>query len=191
MLNVMLGKLRPELLPNVFGPSLRRLSTSSTNNRNGVAINIKMHGNLGVSTGQKLGIGEYAAIERQFSERDVEIFAQVSGDYNPVHLNEEYAKTTRFGGRIVHGMLCSSLFSTLFATRLPGSIYINQTLKFVKPVYIDDILEAKIIVKESKLRTITCQTICSIPGRDNEMVIDGEATVLIPRRTSSEERMDG
>ena len=127
-------------------------------------------------------LDEYAALKRQFTETDVENFAKVSGDFNPVHLNEEYAKTTRFGNRIVHGMLCGSLFSTLFATRLPGSIYINQSLKFMKPVYINDTLEAKIIVKEAKLRTITCRTVCTIPERENEIVIDGEATVMIPRR---------
>lgn len=125
-----------------------------------------IYGNLGLSSGQKLDLDEYAALERQFTEIDVENFASISGDFNPVHLDEEYAKTTRFGNRIVHGMLCSSLFSTLFATCLPGSIYINQSLEFVKPVYINDVLEAKIIVKEAKLRTITCKTICTVPARE-------------------------
>ena len=156
----------------------RRFNTFENNDNN----NNNIYGNLGSSTGQKLELDEYAALKRQFTETDVENFAKVSGDFNPVHLNEEYAKTTRFGNRIVHGMLCGSLFSTLFATRLPGSIYINQSLKFMKPVYINDTLEAKIIVKEAKLRTITCRTVCTIPERENEIVIDGEATVMIPRR---------
>ena len=107
-----------------------------------LAAKCGIYGDLGVSTGQRLGIGEYAALERCFTAKDVEDFANVSGDKNPVHLDEQFAKTTRFGGRIVHGMLCGSLFSTLFATRLPGSIYINQSLKFVKPVYINDTIEA-------------------------------------------------
>ena len=149
-----------------------------------LAAKCGIYGDLGVSTGQRLGIGEYAALERCFTAKDVEDFANVSGDKNPVHLDEEFAKTTRFGGRIVHGMLCGSLFSTLFATRLPGSIYINQSLKFVKPVYINDTIEAKIIVKEAGMRTITCDTMCTVPGREHEIVIAGEATVLIPRRNS-------
>ena len=88
----------------------RRFNTFENNDNN----NNNIYGNLGSSTGQKLELDEYAALKRQFTEMDVENFAKVSGDFNPVHLNEEYAKTTRFGNRIVHGMLCGSLFSTLF-----------------------------------------------------------------------------
>lgn len=85
-------------------------------------------------------IGMCAEIVRSFSAKDVEIFSELSGDKNPVHLNEEYANKTIFGARIVHGALASSMFSTIFASELPGAgcIYLKSENKFLKPIYLNE-----------------------------------------------------
>jgi acyl dehydratase len=95
-------------------------------------------------------VGDEATISRTFTQEDVEAFSKLSGDNNPVHLDEEYAKQTRFGGRIIHGMLVSSLISCALATVLPGpgSIYLNQQLSFRAPARVGERLTAKVRVNE-------------------------------------------
>lgn len=85
-------------------------------------------------------IGMCAEILRSFSAKDVEFFSELSGDKNPVHLNEEYANKTIFGARIVHGALASSIFSAIFASELPGAgcIYLKSENKFLKPIYLNE-----------------------------------------------------
>ncbi len=126
-------------------------------------------------------IGQTAEYERTITEDDIEKFAEVSGDYNPVHMNEEYAKQTMFQGRIAHGMLSASFISTVIASKLPGpgSIYLKQDLVFRKPVRIGDKITAKVevISKNIEKKRITLSTICS--NKDNQIVIDGEAIVML------------
>jgi len=100
---------------------------------------------------EDLVVGMTAAYEHTVTERDVVSFADVSGDHNPVHLDEAYARSTRFKGRIVHGMLSASFLATAIASRLPGpgTIYLTQNLSFRAPVRIGDKVEARVTVQRS------------------------------------------
>lgn len=92
----------------------------------------------------ELNIGDEATFQKTLSESDVYLFAGITGDQNPAHINDIYAKDTRFGKRIVHGMLTSSLVSSILGMQLPGpgTIYLGQTLKFLSPVYFGDTIQA-------------------------------------------------
>tara|TARA_R110001592_G_scaffold963_1_gene5591 strand:- start:16968 stop:17375 length:408 start_codon:yes stop_codon:yes gene_type:complete len=130
-------------------------------------------------------IGQQASITRSFSEQDVKNFARLSGDFNPIHIDPEFAKTTVFGQRIVHGMLVSSLFSNLLAEKVPGkgSIYLGQTFKFKKPVFFDQVVTAKVEVlnvREDK-PIVTMSTVCT-DEQGNEL-ISGEAVLMFNPET--------
>ncbi len=123
--------------------------------------------------------GMSASIAKTITEADIVLFSGVSTDTNAVHLNEEFAKTTPFGGRIAHGMLSASLISAVLGNRLPGpgTIYLGQTLKFKAPVRPGDTVTATATVKEvivEKKRAII-ETVCTVNGK---VVIEGEATML-------------
>jgi hypothetical protein len=105
-------------------------------------------------------IGAFAQLARQFTAADVLAFATLSGDHNPIHLDEAFAKTTPFGRCIVHGMLGSSLFSTMFATRIPGCIYISQSLAFKAPVFVGDSVLAKCVRACLILEPFVCAAPC-------------------------------
>jgi acyl dehydratase len=128
-------------------------------------------------------VGDSAEITKTIEQADVDAFAAVTGDHNPVHVDEEFAKTTRFGKRIAHGMLTASLISAVLANKLPGegSVYLWQTLQFVAPVFPGDEITARVTVKEIRedKPILKLETIC-LNQRD-EVVIRGEATVLIHR----------
>jgi len=125
-------------------------------------------------------VGDSAEITKTIEQADIHAFADATGDHNPVHVDEAFAKTTRFGRTIAHGMLSASLISAVLANKLPGagSIYLSQTLKFVAPVFPGDEITARVTVKEihETKPIVTLETIC-INQRD-EVVIRGEATVL-------------
>src|ERR1044071_737553 len=125
-------------------------------------------------------VGDKAEITKTIEQADIDAFAAVTGDHNPVHVNEEFAKTTRFGRRIAHGMLTASLISSVLANKLPGegSVYLGQTLKFVAPVFPGDEITARVTIKETRedKPILKLETIC-VNQRD-EIVIRGEATVL-------------
>jgi 3-hydroxybutyryl-CoA dehydratase len=130
-----------------------------------------------------LTVGMTAAYEHVVTEQDVVQFADISGDHNPVHLDEDYARTTRFKGRIVHGMLSASFISTTIASRLPGpgTIYLAQNLTFRAPVRIGDRVEARVTVAEiirEKARVVL-KTVCRV---GDTVVIDGDALVVVPPR---------
>ena len=131
----------------------------------------------------KFKVGDSAEITKTIEQADIDAFANVTGDRNPVHVDEEFAKTTRFGKRIAHGMLTASLISAVLANQLPGegSVYLGQTLKFVAPVFAGDEITARVTVKEIRedKPILKLETIC-VNQRD-EVVISGEATVLIHR----------
>src|SRR5678815_2569159 len=128
----------------------------------------------------KLSIGDSAEITKTIEQADIDAFAQLTGDHNPVHVDEEFAKTTRFGQRIAHGMLTASLISSVLANKLPGegSVYLGQTLKFVAPVFPGDEITARVTVKEIRedKPILRLETICM--NQRDEIVIRGEATVL-------------
>jgi 3-hydroxybutyryl-CoA dehydratase len=129
----------------------------------------------------ELSVGMTATYEHVVTAADVEAFAAVSGDHNPVHLDEAYAKTTRFKGRIAHGLLVASFISTVLAAKLPGpgTVYLGQTLSFKAPVRLGDKVEARVTVSEvipDKGRAIL-KTQCRV---GETVVLDGEATVLAP-----------
>jgi 3-hydroxybutyryl-CoA dehydratase len=130
---------------------------------------------------EDLKVGMTASFGKTITEADVLLFAGVSGDTNSMHVNEEFAKKTRFGKRIAHGMLSASLISTVLGTKLPGpgAIYMSQTLKFVAPVYLGDTVEARVTVAEinTQKRRIVMQTECKVAG---EQVVVGEALIWVP-----------
>lgn len=135
---------------------------------------------------EELQVGQSASIAKTITEADILMFAAVSTDINPAHLNEEYAKTTMFGGRIAHGMLTAGLVSAVLGNELPGygSIYLGQTLKFKAPVRPGDTVTATATVKEinaAKNRVII-ETVCTVAGK---VVLEGEATVMPPKKDAA------
>ena len=127
----------------------------------------------------QIRIGMEFSIKKRFTHKDVDEFAKLSEDRNPLHLNEEFAKRSIFKGKIVHGMLYSSLISAIFGNNLPGSIYLKQSLEFLKPVKIDDEITAivKIKTKIDQKNIFVCETICK--NQEQEHVVVGEATMLL------------
>ena len=127
--------------------------------------------------------GMTAVFGKTITEGDIGIFAGVSGDLNPVHVNEEFAKDTMFKGRIAHGMFGAAFISAVLGTKLPGPgcIYISQTLKFKAPVKIGDTLMARVTIKKlnPEKKFVECETICTV---GDKKVIDGEALVMVPAR---------
>ncbi|HVQ37668.1 MAG TPA: MaoC family dehydratase, partial [Pyrinomonadaceae bacterium] len=126
-------------------------------------------------------VGDTASISKQITDDAIRAFAELSGDHNPVHLDEEFASTTRFGRRIAHGMLGASLISAVLGTELPGSgsIYLSQTLKFLSPVFLGDTVTARVTVtkvREDK-SIVTLETVCE--NQSGETLIRGEAVVLV------------
>ena len=128
-------------------------------------------------------VGDSASMSKSFSDADVRKFAEISGDNNPVHLDDEYAAQTQFKKRLVHGMLAASLISAILGTDLPGegSIYLGQNIKFRAPVFIGDTVTATVTVikvREDK-PIITLETVCK--NQDDEVVIEGDAVLLAPK----------
>jgi 3-hydroxybutyryl-CoA dehydratase len=127
-----------------------------------------------------LKTGDSAERSRTITDDDVRAFAELTGDRNPVHLDDEYAAGTRFGRRIAHGMLGASLISSVLANELPGrgTVYVSQTLRFTAPVFPGDTVTARVTVKavrEDK-PVVTLETVCT--NQRGERVVEGEAVVL-------------
>jgi 3-hydroxybutyryl-CoA dehydratase len=124
-----------------------------------------------------------ATFAKTVTEADVQTYAGLSGDFNPVHINEEFAATTMFKGRIAHGMLSAAFISTVLGMRLPGPgcIYVSQALKFKAPVRIGDTVTARVEVTGTvpEKKFVTLKTTCSVAGK---VVIDGEATLMVPSK---------
>jgi len=130
-----------------------------------------------------LKLGNSANLTRKVRIEDVKMFAEVSGDFNPIHLDAEFAATTRFGRRIAHGLLSASYISTVIGTRLPGpgTIYLSQSLNFKAPVYLDDevVTTVEVTRVDTQKSRATLHCICTV---GDTVVIEGEAEVLVPRR---------
>ena len=127
----------------------------------------------------EIQVGYGAESKHTITEEDIVKFAEVSGDFNPVHMNEEFAQTTIFKGRIVHGMLSVSYISAILAKQIPGTIYLKQTVMFKKPVRIGDTINTKVevISKNDEKKRLTLTTTCS--NQRKEEVITGEALVML------------
>ena len=131
----------------------------------------------------ELSVGQSAETSHVVGVADIEAFADVSGDVNPVHMDEAYAKGTPFGGRIAHGMLGAAYISAVLGNKLPGpgAIYLSQSLRFRRPVRIGDPVIAKVTVKalDAAKGHATLETVCLVGGKT---VIDGEALIMVPKR---------
>lgn len=129
----------------------------------------------------QIEIGMARGLTKEITERDIEMFAEVSTDCNPVHLDQGYAEATMFKGRIAHGMLSAGLISAVIGEQLPGhgTIYLGQSLKFLAPVRPGDVVraEVKVAAIDHARRRVTLETICSV---GDTVVIKGEALVLAP-----------
>ncbi|MBE3589167.1 MAG: MaoC family dehydratase [Thermoanaerobacteraceae bacterium] len=129
----------------------------------------------------QIQVGDRASFSKTVTESDITLFAGITGDLNPVHMDAEFARRTVFGGRIAHGMLTGGLISAVLGTRLPGpgTVYLSQSLQFIRPVYPGDTITAEVVVIEKipgknrlRLRT-TCH------NQKGEQVLDGEAVVML------------
>jgi 3-hydroxybutyryl-CoA dehydratase len=151
-------------------------------------------------------VGAVGELVRAFDIDDVRAFAALAGDDNPLHLDAEFAASSRFGRRIVHGMLYGSLISTIFGAQIPGSVYVSQSFRFRRPVFVGDTVVARVEVTRvatAPQHLVTCRTTVSrrlenecapsgsvgagdtggaVGGGDSglELCLDGEATVLLP-----------
>ncbi|HEY6187861.1 MAG TPA: MaoC family dehydratase [Pyrinomonadaceae bacterium] len=130
-------------------------------------------------------VGDQATVSKTITDEDIRVFADLVGDHNSIHLDDEYAGKTRFGRRIAHGMLSASLISTVIGTRLPGpgSVYLKQSYQFVAPVFPGDTVTARATItkiREDKL-IITLETVCL--NQDDQLVVKGEALVLLENVT--------
>ena len=131
---------------------------------------------------EDLKVGQSASFAKTVTEADLVLFAGVTGDTNPVHLDQEFAESTMFKGRIAHGMLSAGFVSTVFGTKLPGpgAIYLSQTLNFKAPVRIGDTVVATVTVTAlDGKRRATFATLCTVAGKP---VMDGEAVLMVSPR---------
>jgi 3-hydroxybutyryl-CoA dehydratase len=135
---------------------------------------------------EDLKVGMSAMFGKTVTEADIVAYAGVSGDTNPIHLHDGFARTTRFGQRIAHGMLSGSFISAVIGTKLPGpgSVYISQTMEFKAPVLIGETITAvaTITAIDERRRRVTLKTQCL---NGDKVVIDGEAQILVPRRDAA------
>ncbi len=127
----------------------------------------------------KIGMSE--SISKIITDKSVRAFSDLSGDKNPVHLDDDYAEKSRYKKRIAHGLLSSSLFSALFGTKIPGEgcVYVSQSLSFKRPVYVGDTVLATVTVKDIDFvsKKVFFDTVCTV---NSKVVIDGYAEIFIP-----------
>lgn len=132
---------------------------------------------------EDLSEGQSAEFTQVASDEAVQAFADLSGDHNPIHLDEAYARTTQFGGRIAHGMLSGAYISAALASKLPGpgAVYLSQSIRFRRPVRVGESVTARVTVKalDAQRAHATLTTVCEVNGK---VVVEGEAVVMVPRR---------
>ena len=133
---------------------------------------------------ENLEIGQSAAFSKTISESDVYLFAGITGDFNPAHVNQPYAEKTFFKARIAHGILVAGLLSAVMANQLPGpgAVYIHQDLDFKAPVYIGDTVTAQVEVLSIDLDTNRVELKTTCLNQEGKVVVDGQATVSPPKR---------
>ncbi|OLU26739.1 3-hydroxybutyryl-CoA dehydratase [Pseudomonas sp. PA15(2017)] len=132
---------------------------------------------------EALEVGQTANYSKTVEERDILLFAAVSGDHNPVHLDAEYAAATMFKERIAHGMFSGALISAAVACTLPGpgTIYVGQQMSFQKPVKLGDTLTVRLEILE-KLPKFRVRIATRVFNQHDELVVDGEAEIIAPRK---------
>ena len=130
---------------------------------------------------EDIKIGMEVSYSQTITDADIKAFAGISGDRNPAHMNDMYAKDSRYKRRIAHGLMSASYFSALFGAKIPGEgcVYVAQSLKFKRAVYLGDTVTATVIVSsvDLKKRRVFFRTICTVK---NKIVIDGEAELFVP-----------
>lgn len=130
---------------------------------------------------EDISIGMCESYSQTITDSDIKVFSGISGDKNPIHMDEEYAETSRFKKRIAHGLMSASYFSAIFGTRLPGPgcVYVSQSLNFLRPVYMGDTIKAEVTVTgvDEKRRRVFFDTLCKVK---NKSVISGVAEIYIP-----------
>lgn len=133
---------------------------------------------------EDLVLGQSASMEKTVTERDVQIFGEATGDLNPVHFDEDYARKTIFRGRVAHGALSIGYISALLGTKLPGdgSIFVSASIVFKLPVRVGDTVITTATVREVVGREVIMDCVCSVDGKQ---VLSSEARVLAPRRSAS------
>jgi phosphate acetyltransferase len=133
-------------------------------------------------TFDEIAIGESASFERAVTRRDIELFAAVSGDANPTHLDEAFAKQANMRGIVAHGMLTAGLISNLLGNRLPGAgtVYVSQELQFAAPVHADDRVKVTVTAREKEPRRKLVKFDCSCTNQEGAVVLTGLATVIAP-----------
>lgn len=135
---------------------------------------------------EDLAVDMTASLEKTISAADVEMFASLSGDNNPIHLDDAYAKSTSFGARIVHGMFSAALISAVAGTKLPGpgGVYLSQSLKFRKPIFIDQTAVATLTIIDINTRRgrVTINTDVHVEGK---LVVSGEAVYMVNKRPTA------
>ena len=126
-------------------------------------------------------IGEEATLTKTIADEEIKTFAQISGDNNPIHVNEDYARGTMFGGRIAHGMLVAGLISAVLGNKLPGpgSIYMNQELRFLAPVRPGESITARAQVTEWDEAKGRVKLLTEVTNQKGEVVISGEARLVM------------
>lgn len=135
---------------------------------------------------EDMHVGMSETIEKVIGNDEVQIFAELTGDNNPIHLDEDYAATTMFKGRIAHGMLTASLISNILGTKLPGTgaIYLSQSVRFRAPVMLGDNVVVSVTVSDMnekrKIVTLACK--CSV---GDKVVLDGEAKVMVSSKATN------
>jgi 3-hydroxybutyryl-CoA dehydratase len=131
----------------------------------------------------EISIGMTETYTKTITDDDIKKFAALSGDHNPIHLDEVYCANTKHGKRVAHGLISASFFSAIFGTKLPGEgcLYVNQSLNFKRPVHIDDAVTATVVVTNVDLSKdrVFFDTVCKVNGK---IVIDGVAELYLPRK---------
>lgn len=134
------------------------------------------------TAGERLTVGRRASLTRRVDMEDIRAFAQATGDFNPVHVDQAFAEGTLFKGIIAHGMLAAGLISAVLGNELPGPgcIYLGQELRFLRPVRPGDTITAEVEVWEidSAKSRVVLRTVCK--NQHNEIVVDGQARVKVP-----------
>jgi len=138
---------------------------------------------MGQYTIHQLEIGQSASQTMEITQANVETFGQITNDLNPMHFDEEYASKTMFRHRIAHGMYIGSLFSRIFGMDIPGegTIYISQSLRFRRPVYFGDVIEAVVTVKAIDKERNRVVFDCAASNQNGEVVVLGEAELMPPK----------
>ncbi len=132
---------------------------------------------------ERISVGMSSSYSQTITDADIKRFAGISGDHNPIHVDENYASESRYGKRLAHGLMTASFFSALFGTKLPGPgcVYVSQTLNFKRPVYIDDTVVAVIVVIKVDIEKnrVFFETTCKVK---NKVVTSGSAEIYIPQK---------